>query len=457
MKKRGLKYWLSIISAACCIVYLLLRIFGILDNRMHLTSRYHAYAADTPTWTTRELTIAETIGLYGYTFPVVYTGVDNIDREFSAQLVGSNYFNALFPDFSSWPSFSNDRRLFENIPGGSSWDDTFNPLWFYPSVSNQLGEQYKSDLKRSPYLIYAFTIPIFESHSSLAHPNLRVTVDYQLPLQIIAKEQYILFQRDENARDSGWSFIQHVSTYSSAYNQMMSSQDGLGKGQSVVTPFPSYVDSETGYKMGIIRNDYGSLLLDNRFTVTGERWTFNGCGSFQSAAFSETMLIYVQCPTITTDYVHPLPTTTEPPPVTTRGDFTTYNYTYDLSPLETNQQNQIRIQNQQLQIEMAQLDGINYICWKLDQIYNEMVDRGEIPVNFIQAQTLPRDSDIQDFISHQTSFTLAQLPPTEYFDNADTLTDLMREFTNRFSWFYILGMFSLAMCVVCWIIFKGRG
>lgn len=450
MKKKGLKYWLSIISAACCIVYLLLRIFGIIDNRMHFTSRYHAYAADS-SWDTRILSPQETIGLYGNQIQLTYTGIDEIDHLLPLQLIG------LWDTPNYWPTLSSDSRLFPSGPGGS-WDSNFNALWFYPSLTQQYIDAWTSDLNRAPFLIYGAKIPFFNTTNSLAHPNISFQIDFNYNLDIIQYDQFILFGRDTEEKHPGWSYVLSDFTGLTASNiqKMINEMDGSAHGQSVVTPFPSYVDSEAGVNMGMIHINYGSLLASDTWRYSGQDFYLNGCDTYSSLSEGSWFLVYIQCPQMTSNYFPPIPQTTEPI-VTTRPDFTTPLFTYDLSPLETNQLNQIRIQNEQLQVEYAQLQGINYICWKLDQIYNEMVDRGEIPVNFIQAQTLPRDSDIQDFISHQTSFTLAQLPPDEYFDNADTLTDLMREFTNRFSWFYILGMFSLAMCVVCWIIFKGRG
>lgn len=448
MKKKGLKYWLSIISAACCIVYLLLRIFGILDNRMHFTSRYHASAAQS--WDTRDLTPQETIGLYGNQIQLTYTGIDEIDHLFPLQLIG------VWDTPHYWPTLSSDRILFGS---NNEMDYTnFNALWFYPSLTQQYINAYTSDLNRAPFLIYGAKIPFFVTSSSIAHPNIQFNVDFNFTLDIIQFDQYVLFSRDQESRNPGWSSVisDFTGLTSNHIQNMVNNTGGTAYGQSVVTPFPSYVDSESGINMGMIHINYGSLLASETWRYLGQDFHLNGCEAYSSLGEGSWFLVYIQCPQLTSNYFPPIPATTEPI-VTTRPDFTTPLYTYDLSPLETNQINQIRIQNEQLQVEYAQLQGINYICWKLDQIYNEMVARGEIPVNFIQAQTLPRDSDIQDFISHQTSFTLAQLPPADYFDNADTLTDLMREFTSRFSWFYILGMFSLAMCVVCWIIFKGRG
>ena len=439
---------LSMIALCCSIVYLLLRIFGMLDSHLHFKSTT-AYASE---WNDRRLSVEETIGLYGYSFPVTYTGINNVDQYFTAYLVGSNYWNALFPS-TSWPTFSYDSRLF---PSGV-WGN-FEPLWFYPALTQQYIDAFNGDFQAAPFLIYAINFgPLFESHSSLAHPNIRIDVNYQIPIDIICKEQYILFSRSQSARDSGWSYVQQVSSYSSALSQMVVDNGGVGYGQSVVTPYPQYVDSETGVNMGMIRVNYGSLLLSDTFTITGEKWTFNGCDAFVDNSWNANhiFLIYVQCPLITTNYTPPLPTTTEPPPVTTRPDFTTYLYTYDLSPLETNQINQIRIQNQQLQIQMAQLDGINYICWKLDQIYNQMVQNGDIPVDLISGAPVELyDSDVRNELNAiLTSYTTSQLPDYEY-----EMDFVHRAFVFLWAepWIAALGGLSLCCSVAAWIIFEGR-
>ena len=448
--KKTKKFFSFLILVLGC-VYLFLRIFGILDNDFHFRC-FKAYASE---WNDRRLSVEETIGLYGYSFPVTYTGINNVDQYFTAYLVGSSYWNALFPS-TSWPTFSYDSRLF---PSGV-WGN-FEPLWFYPALTQQYIDAFNGDFQAAPFLIYAINFgPLFESHSSLAHPNIKIDVDYQIPIDIICKEQYILFSRSQSARDSGWSYVQQVSSYSSALSQMVVDNAGVGYGQSVVTPYPQYVDSETGVNMGMIRINYGSLLLSDTFTVSGEKWTFNGCDAFVSSSWTgnHIFLVYVQCPLITTNYTPPLPTTTESPPVTTRADFTTYLYTYDLSPLETNQQNQIRIQNQQLQIEMAQLDGINYICRELDLIYNEMVQRGEIPVNLVSANPLHTlDPDVQaQMLTALNGYTTAQIPDAG--NGYEFYHSLFYAFTSGdLAFFGVLGAFSLAISVLCWFIFRGRG
>ena len=469
MKKKGIKHYLSLVCTACAIVYLLLRIFGIIDNRMRLNTKYHAYAADTtlpivthpddpviPDVEERRLSFEETIGLYGYRMQLTYTGLDNVDQFLQLQLIGA------LDQQRDWPTVSSALQLW-HVPGtpGTAVPGNLNVLWWYPSQATGVIDR---DVKDADYLIYACWFPfLFESASSLAHPNIRVTVNFPEGIEVNSFENHILFLRHQSAVDSGWSYIQHTGSKTFPINQMAAATNGTGKGQSLVTPFPQMVDNETGITLGIIPNKVydTNSLSGNAFTLSSETWIFNGCNVTDAGdpqiPTGGWFIVYVQRPYIISRIDWPTPPPTTRPPETTRPDFTTPLYTYDLSPLETNQINQIRLQNEQLQVEYAQLQGINYICNKLDAIYRQMVANGEIPVNLIPASTLPRDSNIEAFIQGQTSYTLAQLPPDEYFEKAETLTDLMREFTDRFGWFYIIGMFSLGIGVACWIIFRGRG
>ena len=440
---------LSMIALCCSIVYLLLRIFGILDNRMHLTSRYHASAAGS-SWDTRYLSPQETIGLYGNSIELTYTGIDEIDHLFPLQLIG------VWDTPHYWPTLSSDRVLFPSVSGGG-WDDyNFNALWFSPSMTQQYINAYTSDLNRAPFLIYGAKIPFFNSSTSIAHPNIQFDVDFNFTLDIIQFDQYILFSRDQTAIYPGRSsVISDFSGLTAGYIQnMVNAANGSNLGQSVVTPFPSYVDSETGINLGMIHINYGSLLRDDTWRYLGQDFHLNGCDTYSSFSEGSWFLVYIQCPQLTTNYFPPIPQTTEPI-VTTRPDFTTPLFTYDLSPLETNQINQIRIQNEQLQVEYAQLQGINYICWKLDQIYNQMVRDGHIPVDLIPGSPVELyNSDVRNEINGiLTSYTTSQLPDYEY-----EMDFVSRAFGFLWAepWIAALGGLSLCFSVAAWIIFEGR-
>lgn len=457
---------LSMIALCCSIVYLLLRIFGMLDSHLHFKGQT-AFAVDTVTLPTvtgsvivpdveyRRLSLEETIGLYGYRMQVTYTGLDLIDKYLQLELMGS----ADTP--SGWPTLSSARQLTKdpNIPNGSSWDDNINVLWWYPSDP---AAALQNTVKESEYLIYGCYFPIgFESHSSIAHPNIRVTVDFPEGITVNDFENVILFTRNPSAVDSGWSYIQHYGSKTFPINQMSASLDGSGKGQSLVTPFPENIDNETGLTMGIIPNSVfdSQSMSGTPFTLSQEVWTFNGCaitdGNYTNLPTGGWFIVYVQRPWIISSIEWPTPPPTTRPPETTRPDFTTPLYTYDLSPLETNQINQIRLQNEQLQVEYAQLQGINYICNRLDAIYRQMVANGEIPVNLIPGSPVELyNSDVRNEINGiLTSYTTSQLPDYEY-----EMDFVHRAFVFLWAepWIAALGGLSLCCSVAAWIIFEGR-
>lgn len=265
MKKKGIKHFLSIICLSCSIVYLLLRIFGIIDNRMKLNNRFHAYASS---WDTRVLEPQEAIGLYGTRLSVTYTGIDQIDRFFQCELMNTW-------DMPSWPTTSADSRLW---PSGE-WGN-FKALWFYPQLTQQYIDSWRASLNRGTFLIYGCRFPpgSFETTSSLAHPNIIIDAPFQIPIDIINIEQIALFERNTSSVDPGWALIRHTTsgaTFSST--QMVFASNGTGYGQSVVTPFPDYVDNETGVNMGMFNIQMGSLLSENLFTYSGQQFRLNGC------------------------------------------------------------------------------------------------------------------------------------------------------------------------------------
>ena len=219
MKKKGIKHFLSILCLSCSIVYLLLRIFGIIDNRMKLNNKYHAYAADTTAQTQitpslvtdyvvpeiehRVLSYEETIGLYGTRIQLTYTGLDEVDRYLQLELIGT------WDTPSSWPSFSSDLQLW-HVPGesGSHWGN-LNVLWWYPSEPSSLS--LKNDLIASDYLIYACYFPFgFETTSSIVHPNISFTVDFPEGIEVNYFGTNVLFSRAQSSTSPpGWS-VNHM-------------------------------------------------------------------------------------------------------------------------------------------------------------------------------------------------------------------------------------------------------
>lgn len=465
MKKKGIKYFLSLIALSCSIVYLLLRIFGILDNKFHFKT-YKVFAADTTTSTTpalsintdmptpeiehRVLSYEETIGLYGNRIQLTYTGLDEIDKYLQLELIGA------WDTPRDWPSFSSDSQLWD--PPGSSgahWGN-LNILWWYPTQPPN--DRLENSLKYSDYLIYGCYFPAhfdFETTSSIVHPNITFTVDFPEGIEVNYFGTNVLYSRSQSSTSSpGWSVIRTYGSQTFSTMSMEPAANGSAYGQSIVTPFPQYVDNESGVNLGVIPYFQGNVMNQNKFTISQQVFRLNGCDLYETTV-GGWFLVYIQRPEIISNITWPTPPPTTRPPETTRADFTTYNLTYDLSPLETNQINQIRLQNEQLQVELAQLNGINYICRKLDDIYNQMVERGEIPVDLIPADKVQLyNSDVRDSINGiLTSYTTSQLPNYDY-----QMDFVHRAFLFLWAepWIAALGGLSLCASVAAWIIFEGR-
>ena len=116
------------------------------------------------------------------------------------------------------------------------------------------------------------------------------------------------------------------------------------------------------------------------------------------------------------------------------------------------------IENEILNYTAGVFDGVNIIIQKLDDIYNQMVARGEIPVNLINAAPLHTlDSDFRANIANNlTSYTTARIP--EAGGAYEMIHSLYYRFTSgTFEIFAIIGGLSLALLVLDWFLFHGRG
>ena len=295
MKKKGIRHYLSLVCTACAIVYLLLRIFGIIDNRMKLNNKYHAFAADTTTLTTpalnintdmptpeiehRVLSYEETIGLYGNRIQLTYTGLDEIDRFLQLELIGA------WDTPRDWPSFSSDLQLW-HVPGesGSHWGN-LNILWWYPTQPST--DRLENSLEYSDYLIYGCYFPAhfdFETTFSIVHPNITFTVDFPEGIEVNYFGTNVLYSRAQSSTSPpGWSVIR---TYGSQTFQSVSMEpaaNGSAYGQSIVTPFPQMVDNETGINLGIIPYSQGYILNQNKFTISQQVFRLNGCDLYDTS------------------------------------------------------------------------------------------------------------------------------------------------------------------------------
>lgn len=175
--------------------------------------------------------------------------------------------------------------------------------------------------------------------------------------------------------------------------------------------------------------------------------------------------IWIQCPEIYGEF-EPIVVTTAPTtttaPATTRPPYsgepyvTTPLFTYNLLPIESNQQVQIDIMNENLAYNAGTFDGINIIIKQLDDIYNAIKASGKLTPE--QIAGLEWDSnDLSDFVgSVLTTYTMPAM----------NLTNMYRPFTSFYSLFQgynfldafaVVGGLSLAFGVFCWFVFRGRG
>lgn len=394
------------------------------------------------------------LGLFGDEISGVYYRQSNSStHEFTAHFAG--YYS------SNFPSYSSDRRLYPSN-GGGHWDDTINILWWFPrDPTADVSQSVSSEV----YLIYLAYFSSIETSSQIApYPNITLDIDFGIDFNAYSFDTNILFSRSSSARDSGWSSARLLGSVPTIYNQMYPSGDGYGF--SVNTPYPAYIDGETeAVQLGCIPCAYPPRdnSLSTLYTYSGIQCRLNGVeSSFTAPVGNEVFILYLQCPTIVSD--SPIITTapvTSTAPATTRPPYTgdgvtTPLFTYDLSPIETNQEEQIRIQNENLQYVAGIFEGMNIIIGQLHDIYNKMVANGEIPVDLLPGYEWQIDSDVNDFVQNHITYTVASMNWNNVYRPVTGFYNMFQEY-NFLDSFAVLGGISLAFGVFCWFVFKGRG
>lgn len=394
------------------------------------------------------------LGLFGTEISgVYYKQSNNTTQNFTMHFAG--YYS------SNYPTYSSDSRLFP-LSGGGSWDDVINILWWYPRTPST---DVSSSVSSETYLIYLWPHGSllggdFQTSSQISpYPNVTLDIDFGINFNAYSFDTNILFGRSPDARDSGWSSARILGSVPTVYNQMYPSGDGYG--YSINTPYPAYVDGETeAMQLGCIPCAYPARgnPVSTLYTYTGIQCRLNGC----AAPWQDTFVIYIQCPTIVSDnpVITTVPVTSTAPPTTrppyTGDGVTTPLYTYDLSPIETNQQNQIRIQNENLQYVAGIFEGMNIIIGQLHDIYNKMVANGEIAVDLLPGSEWQIDSGVNAFVQNHITFTVASMNWQEVYKPVTGFYNLLDQYTFLDS-FAVLGGIALAFGVFCWFIFKGRG
>lgn len=213
----------------------------------------------------------------------------------------------------------------------------------------------------------------------------------------------------------------------------------------------------------------GSPSFSSMSNVTGFQFVWNWAGAYiHSLPLDPTILeveIWIQCPEIYGEF-EPIVVTTAPTtttaPATTRPPYsgepyvTTPLFTYNLLPIESNQQVQIDIMNENLAYNAGTFDGINIIIKQLDDIYNAIKASGKL--------TPEQIAGLEWDTNHLSDFVGGVL--TTYTMPAMNLTNMYRPFTSFYSLFQgynfldafaVVGGLSLAFGVFCWFVFRGRG
>lgn len=352
------------------------------------------------------------------------------------------------------------------------------------------------------YLVYglssvhsdSFELPVpwvssIDHYDSYSHTT--VSCSFPFPVESISSLQFSVLYSCVTAIDG---------VYSNVNNSSLSliKTDGIQVFHPLAHPnyssrfrgflTPAYINPGSSYdnvpesnriRMAYFKSDYTS---DSNFGITGFQLGLNSLGSpelnsnmlgYNSLVPGYMPFIYVQCPTLT-GYV--------PPVVTTTTGQTTNPYNYNTVPSGYTQQT-VDLSNlesgvaaivQQEQYNGDTLDWIGnntmitannlaYIANKLDQIYDLMVERGEIAVNLVPADPLRAlDTNVHNQIHDSLdSFTTAQIP-LDYSSDMQHSFSFVNTMYNKFtsgslSFFGWVGILSLSMYVVIWFIFRGRG
>lgn len=213
-----------------------------------------------------------------------------------------------------------------------------------------------------------------------------------------------------------------------------------------------------------------SPVFSSQTNISGFQFVWNWAGALldTSGVYVDPPLsveIWIQCPEIYGEF-EPIVITTAPTtttaPATTRPPYsgepyvTTPLYTYNLLPIESNQQVQIDIMNENLQYNAGTFDGINIIIKQLDDIYNAIKASGKLTPEQIAGLEWDTE-DLGNYVVNQlTTYTMASMNFNSVYRPFTSFMDIFDSY-NWLDEFAILGGFSLAFGVFCWFVFRGRG
>lgn len=456
MRKKGIKHYLTIIALCCSICYLLLRIFGLVDRYGHLNSWYRAYALEDV-----RLTLEQTVALYGSSFSgTYYNDTDNVTYSFHASLTA----------FTSQDFIPTDYE-------GSQYV-------YFSGKNNHVPTDEMNALESQAYLIYKVNFDrlnsagsdAFTSSNTTDHANIGINFPFTFGSISRFRCNYLWSARTNPATNAPNNNSYHSRSYAlfntsfnSVYSILAGPMNQANTNQYGQVNFPLYrrhlmsdpLDESLVNYMHYIVADIQNPDPTENFALSGVNLTLNACGvinySLGQIIDDYSFYLLVGTPIISGE---PEVTTTRPAqttraPYTGEYQVTTGQYTYDLSPLETNQINQINIANENLNYVAGIFDGINIIIQQLDDIYKRMAANGEIAVNLVPGDSVKwYETDVKQQIDYiidgHTTATLPDISTQMSFISS------AYSFMMRQNWIAVLGGLSLAVSAACWILFEGR-
>lgn len=444
MKKKGIKHYLSIIALCCSICYLLLRIFGVID-RYGKFKPQNFIIANAAEEQSVQLSLSQTLALFGTQIPVSFYD-HNSGTTHSLNL---NYYGTSL----DWLPDDTPEGVTLCIDG-------------WTNITNTNKTTFTGFINRAPFLVYMVHLDNFSYDSQST-----ISVPFSISLDNITsysgcfalshgsvQYQHTISKHDESLWNTSFNGVYMRRSMNSSANSRMSvfvspnykKDHYVGEADPTkaihYSIFPGYAD----YNI----SNSGELFSASSVSFD---WVCPDGYQYGVLGYDCDCYLLVQCPTIT----GPVPTTTTRPAQTTRapytGDYqvTTAQYTYDLSPLETNQINQINIANENLNYVAGIFDGINIIIQQLDDIYNRMAASGEIAVDLLPGDPVKwYGTDVKQQIDYIIDgHTTATLPD---FSNQMSFIGSAYNFLMSETWIAMLGGLSLAVSVACWVLFEGR-
>lgn len=433
---------------------------------------------------TFSLTPAETLAYYGLSFDGVYfNALNNQQVNVTFDYVGLS--TDFVPDDSANPNFFYYDYLFDNQAGSVLYPAQASERPFLRYICRDLiyNDTASGSDVASRYFYSSGSANINQYNFTL-HPAFEITHIDSFKQMILVPVRSDINRTEPNTYPNRrGSYIARTSIANVSGNMIAASNSNIPyfvipyfKPQSAldfppVESFsPPYSSTEI-YMASFSFDDLNRLLPSSYtdFTFTGLDFKWNWSGAILDTALLGTSLgieIWIQCPEITGISYSPPVVTTAPvtttapsttrPPYTGEPSVTTPVFTYNLLPIESNQQVQIDIMNENLAYNAGTFEGINIIIKQLDDIYNAIKASGKLTVDQINGLEW-NTRDMSEYVGNVlTSYTMPSMDFRSMYRPFTGFKDIFDgyPFLNAFA---VLGGISLAFGTFCWFVFRGRG